>query len=63
MASGGQFVLSPDSNHVLTAVNDHVVRISTMTQPYFWHRHADSDETFLVVEGILIVDESRRIVS
>lgn len=43
-------------NHVLANVNDHVVRISVMTQPYHWHLHPNSDETFLVIEGGLIVE-------
>jgi mannose-6-phosphate isomerase-like protein (cupin superfamily) len=43
-------------NVVLSRTNDHVVRISRMTEPYFWHLHPDSDETFLGVEGVLIVE-------
>jgi mannose-6-phosphate isomerase-like protein (cupin superfamily) len=43
-------------NHPIAAVNDHVVRISTMTQPYQWHIHPNSDETFLVVEGAIDVE-------
>ncbi len=43
-------------NHPVAYVNDHVVRISTMTQPYHWHSHPNSDETFLVVEGGLIIE-------
>jgi mannose-6-phosphate isomerase-like protein (cupin superfamily) len=43
-------------NDILTKVNDHVVRLSIMTQPYFWHRHPESDETFLVVEGSLEIE-------
>ncbi len=38
-------------NEILATVNDHVVRVSVMTEPYFWHRHPESDETFLVLEG------------
>jgi mannose-6-phosphate isomerase-like protein (cupin superfamily) len=38
-------------NDILARVNDHVVRVSVMTEPYFWHRHPESDETFLVLEG------------
>jgi mannose-6-phosphate isomerase-like protein (cupin superfamily) len=38
-------------NDILAIVNDHVVRVSVMTEPYFWHRHPESDETFLVLEG------------
>ena len=43
-------------NDVLTTVNDHVVRISLMTQPYVWHLHPNSDETFLVMEGSIFID-------
>lgn len=43
-------------NHPVARVNDHVVRIATMSEPYFWHFHPDSDETFLVIEGRLCID-------
>ena len=43
-------------NHPIAQVNDHVVRISTMTEAYPWHFHPNSDETFLVVEGRLIIE-------
>jgi mannose-6-phosphate isomerase-like protein (cupin superfamily) len=43
-------------NHPVTQVNDHVVRLSTMTEPYHWHCHPDSDETFLSLEGGLFID-------
>ena len=43
-------------NHPIANVNDHVVRISVMTEAYHWHRHPDSDETFLAVEGGLLID-------
>ena len=43
-------------------VNDHVVRVSIMTEPYFWHWHPNSDETFLVMEGSMLIDlESKTI--
>src|ERR1700759_2973991 len=44
------------TNLPVTFVNDHVVRISVMTAPYFWHFHPNSDETFLVVEGSVFID-------
>jgi mannose-6-phosphate isomerase-like protein (cupin superfamily) len=44
------------SNQVLTRVNDHDVHLSVMDGPYFWHLHPDSDETFLVIKGVLIID-------
>lgn len=43
-------------NHPIAKINDHVVRISVMTQPYYWHLHPNSDETFLVVEGRLKIE-------
>ncbi len=43
-------------NHAIATVNDHEVRISTMTEPYHWHRHPDSDESFLALEGGLFID-------
>jgi mannose-6-phosphate isomerase-like protein (cupin superfamily) len=43
-------------NHPVANTNDHVVRISMMTQPYHWHLHPNSDETFLVVEGRLLIE-------
>ena len=43
-------------NVPLTDVNDHVIRLSIMTEPFYWHRHPNSDETFLSVEGTLLID-------
>lgn len=43
-------------NHSIAQVNDHEVRISTMTEAYHWHCHPDSDEAFLSVEGGLLID-------
>jgi len=43
-------------NHPIANINDHVVRISTMTEPYYWHIHPNSDETFLVIEGKLAIE-------
>jgi mannose-6-phosphate isomerase-like protein (cupin superfamily) len=44
------------NNHPVATLNDHVVRIATMTEPYRWHFHPNSDETFLVIEGQLAID-------
>lgn len=50
-------------NDILTRVNDHVVRVSVMTEPYFWHCHPESDETFIVIEGQLGIEfEDREVV-
>ncbi|HEY4325636.1 MAG TPA: cupin domain-containing protein [Mucilaginibacter sp.] len=44
------------TNLPLALVNDHVMRVSVMTEPYFWHFHPNSDETFLVLEGSVFID-------
>jgi mannose-6-phosphate isomerase-like protein (cupin superfamily) len=43
-------------NEVLTTVNDHTVHLSVMDAPFFWHFHPDSDEVFIVLEGVLLVE-------
>ena len=43
-------------NTIISRNNDHVLRISRMTEPYFWHYHPDSDETFFGIEGVLILE-------
>jgi mannose-6-phosphate isomerase-like protein (cupin superfamily) len=50
------------SNVILAQFNDHVVRMSRMEKPYFWHFHPNSDEIFLGIEGVVIIDlENRQI--
>jgi mannose-6-phosphate isomerase-like protein (cupin superfamily) len=49
-------------NHPIAKVNDHEVRISTMTEAYHWHCHPDSDESFLALEGGLFIDFDDRTV-
>ena len=44
------------ANLSLTWVNDHVIKVSVMTQDYYWHYHPNSDETFLGIEGVLLID-------
>ncbi|TGE24505.1 cupin domain-containing protein [Hymenobacter aquaticus] len=48
--------VSQYKNIPLSLVNDHVVRLSVMTEPFYWHFHPNSDETFLVLEGTLCLD-------
>jgi mannose-6-phosphate isomerase-like protein (cupin superfamily) len=43
-------------NVVIARINDHVVRMSLMTEPYFWHSHPNSDETFIGLEGVVILE-------
>jgi len=44
------------ANFALTQVNNHVIRASIMTQPFYWHMHPNSDEIFLVMEGAVILE-------
>ena len=43
-------------NQVMAKVNDHAVHLSVMDAPFFWHFHPDSDEVFIVLEGVLLVE-------
>lgn len=51
-----QAVKTDYANFTLAPVNDHVVKMSVMTEPYFWHCHPNSDETFIQMEGILLIE-------
>lgn len=44
------------TNLPLALVNNHVVRVSVMTEAFYWHLHPNSDETFLVMEGVVVID-------
>ena len=48
--------IEPYDNRQLAAVNDHEVRMSVMEGKYRWHAHPDSDETFLSVDGELLIE-------
>jgi mannose-6-phosphate isomerase-like protein (cupin superfamily) len=43
-------------NVSLGHVNDHEIRLSVMTAQFRWHRHPKSDETFLGVDGELVIE-------
>jgi mannose-6-phosphate isomerase-like protein (cupin superfamily) len=49
-------VTSDYRNQVLARVNTSCLRLAVMTGQYPWHRHPDSDELFLIVEGCLEID-------
>ena len=51
-----QAITDKYANHILTSVNNHVVRISIMTEDFYWHYHPNSDETFIALEGTLLLD-------
>jgi mannose-6-phosphate isomerase-like protein (cupin superfamily) len=43
-------------NTIINAVNDHVVRLAVMTEPYQWHIHPNSDETFVGVDETVMIE-------
>lgn len=43
-------------NLPLCSINDHVIKMSIMTEPFYWHIHPNSDEIFLVIEGSIYID-------
>lgn len=55
-ASLSRAITDSYNNQSLGKVNDHEIRMSVMTEQYRWHRHPDSDETFLGVDGELIIE-------
>jgi mannose-6-phosphate isomerase-like protein (cupin superfamily) len=48
-------------NEIVTAVNDHIIRVSVMTTDYPWHLHPNSDETFIGMEGTLIIETKDKV--
>ena len=49
-------------NSIVSPVNDHVIRLSVMIAPFYWHYHPNSDESFLVSAGILCIDLEDRVI-
>jgi mannose-6-phosphate isomerase-like protein (cupin superfamily) len=47
---------APWFNQTLTSVNDAVVRLGVIEGDFHWHKHDDTDEFFLVLEGRLLID-------
>ena len=54
---------SPWWNRTLCAVNDAWVRLGVMEGDFHWHKHDDTDEFFLVMEGRLDIEMADRTVS
>lgn len=50
------------SNLPLNVINNHVIRMSVMTEAYYWHYHPNSDESFLCLEGQLVIQLEDRTV-
>ena len=46
----------PWFNQTLTTVNDAVVRLGVIEGQFHWHKHDETDEFFLVLDGQLLID-------
>jgi mannose-6-phosphate isomerase-like protein (cupin superfamily) len=46
----------PWFNQTLTSVNDSVVRLGVVEGDFHWHKHDDTDEFFMVLDGELVID-------
>jgi mannose-6-phosphate isomerase-like protein (cupin superfamily) len=46
----------PWFNQTLTSVNDAVVRLGVIEGDFHWHKHDDTDEFFMVLDGELVID-------
>jgi mannose-6-phosphate isomerase-like protein (cupin superfamily) len=53
---------SPWWNRTLCAVNNAWVRLGVMEGDFHWHKHDDTDEFFLVMEGHLDIELEDRMV-
>jgi mannose-6-phosphate isomerase-like protein (cupin superfamily) len=49
-------------NIPIALINDHIVRLSVMTDTFYWHYHPNSDEIFLTIEGVVYIDLEDRTV-
>ena len=54
---------TPWWNRTLCSVNDTWVRLGVMDGDFHWHRHDDTDEFFIVIEGHLDIELEDRMVS
>jgi mannose-6-phosphate isomerase-like protein (cupin superfamily) len=62
LMQGAKALSGEYENVILSEVNDHVVRMSRMEKAYFWHFHPNSDEMFVGVDGVLVLElENQRI--
>lgn len=54
---------APWWNRTLCAVNDTWVRLGVLEGDFHWHKHNDTDEFFMVMEGQLDIELEDRMVS
>ncbi|MGE6530875.1 cupin domain-containing protein [Pseudomonas sp. NPDC077382] len=41
---------------VVAEMNDYQFKLARLEGEFIWHRHADTDETFIVLEGELVIE-------
>ncbi|MBB6099917.1 quercetin dioxygenase-like cupin family protein [Deinobacterium chartae] len=46
----------PYTQAEISVVNDHAVSLSVFEGQYPWHRHPESDETFVCLRGCLVLE-------
>lgn len=53
-----KFARIPDqwSPRVIAEMNDYQFKLVKLEGAFVWHSHADTDETFIVVEGELVIE-------
>jgi len=56
LAAEAAAVSEPYRNLVISQVNGSCLRLAVFNDVYRWHLHPASDELFLVVEGLLVID-------
>lgn len=44
------------SPRVVAELNDYQFKIARLSGEFIWHRHAETDEAFLVLEGRLVIE-------
>ena len=44
----------------VTSVNDSVIRLGVIEGDFHWHKHDDTDEFFMVLDGELVIDVEDR---
>lgn len=50
----------PHMHRSVTTINDHELKVAVNEVPYRWHRHLNSDELLVVIEGRLRVEFTDR---
>jgi mannose-6-phosphate isomerase-like protein (cupin superfamily) len=49
-------IAEPWQPRVVAEMNDYQFKLARLAGDFIWHRHRDTDETFIVLEGTLRID-------